>query len=257
MALLLIVPIIILIVGWFAWPRRASRVVVEAPAAARATIRNLRPEGVRDYCSTLFAPVTGYARRLRLPFRKDPDLAGQMGQWVKEASLSKRLGVYKRLPEDAAELTDWVGALSRDELADFARALSGQCRVLGFELAWLMDPDIPRDLRRSLEDPVILCCLATWRARDTRPLASFLAWQTAPDRPENRAFAHGLYTRLVEAGMVTPPAAMILAPDNERRALVTEAIRSAAAEHPSAFLALARDVVGGQPMQAEKTAPGS
>lgn len=223
MTLILALLIAVAAVVWYAWPR---------PPAVPA-----EPGAMRNDLRATLSRVTGYAGRLRLPFRKHREMAGQLSQWLQAAGLPKRLTLYKRLPEDAAEFGDWVAALSPAGMDGLAQSLADQCRALGFELTWLTDERIPRELRRSLEDAVTLCTLATWNARHARPLAAYVAWQQAPVRPENRALAGNLYTRLVEAGLVTPPAAMLLAPEKQRHGLIARAIRDAAAEHPTAFLA--------------------
>jgi hypothetical protein len=233
MTLILVLVVAIPVVVWLAWPRRARPIEAQAPEAGG-------PRGA-------LGRVTNLAGRLAWPVRTGRDLTGQLSRGIDEAGLSKRLMLYKRLPEDAAEFSDWVANLSPADRSDLTQTLVEQCHALGFELAWLTDERIPRDLRRSLEDTVALCSLATWNARHTRPLAAYLAWDQAPERPENRAFAGALYTRLVQAGLITPPADMLLAPEKQRRAAVARAITDTASEHPTPFLAELQAVVDQPP----------
>jgi hypothetical protein len=232
MTLLLAFLVIAVAIAWFAWPRRAA--ARPEPAAPAGGLR------------AALSRVTGYAGRLRLPFRRKRELAGQLSEWLQGAGLPKRLTLYKRLPEDAAEFGEWLAALSPAGLDDLAETLANQCRALGFELTWLTEERIPRELRRSLEDAVTLSILATWNARHAQPLAAYVAWQQAPERAENRDFAANLFTRLVEAGLVTPPPAMLVAPEKQRRKMMARAIRDAAAEHQAAFVTALQATAGTQ-----------
>jgi hypothetical protein len=231
MILVLALLAVILVVWWLSrmhWPFKAHKTPVADP----------RPEvpGAHDMKTAWFG-------RLRLPFRKERNLAAWFSRWVVEANLTKRIAVYKRLPEDAAEFSAWVSSLSSKELTHFVNDLSGLCHALGFDLAWLADAKLPADLKRGLEEAVILCSLTAWKAREVEPLAAFVAWQKAPHKAENRAFAGALYARLVNAGLTTTPATLVLAPDKERQKAVTRAIESAAVEHHGAFTTLVRQVM--------------
>ena len=234
MTLILVVAITIAAVVWLFWPRRAAGA-------------DTRPGFLKRAVSGL--------QRLRPPFLRRRDLTAGVGQWLQEADLARRLPLFKRLPQDAADLSDWVATLSARERERLVRRLSDQCRALGFELAWLVDERIPREWRRSLEDTVALCALAAWNARRAQPLAAYLAWGRAPQRRDQRAFAATLYARLVEAGLVTPQPTWLLAPERERRQLIARAIRDAAAADPAAFLA-ALQAAAGTPADAGATEPG-
>jgi hypothetical protein len=238
MTLILVVVITVVAVVWWVWPRRVAVVAAEADA---------RPGVLKRAAS--------WVGRLRPPWPRRAVLTTAMGEWLHDADLARRLPLYKRLPQDAADLTAWLATLSAGERDQLVRRLSDQCRALGLELAWLTDARIPREWRRSLEDTVVLCALAAWNARRAQPLAAYIAWQRAPQRRANRAFAATLYARLVEAGLVTPQPTWLLAPEKERRQLIARAIRDAAAADPAAFLA-ALQAAAGTPADAGATASG-
>jgi hypothetical protein len=191
-----------------------------------------------------YARSRGWLGKFRLPFQRDKDLALQFKQWVGQAELAKRTAVYKGLPEDAAGFTAWLQSLSDEDLARFVQELSAFCAALRFELAWLVDPKAEGELKQAAEETVGLYCLATWKARAIQPFAAYRAWRSDPGKRENQLFAQKLYSKLVEAGLATSPPDLLLAPQKERQAHVTQAIQKAAAEDHAVFIGLLKDVTG-------------
>jgi hypothetical protein len=162
---------------------------------------------------------------------------------LSQSDLAKRSQLYKQLPTDAAEFAAWVDGLSDEALTKFVADLSAVCRTQNFELAWLVDPKTPDNLKHAVEDAVILHGLAAWKAHNIQPLLAYKSWQTAPNKAENRAFAQKLYGKLAEAGLVTTPPNLVLATDKERQAHVATTIDTAATEKEATFLALVQEVV--------------
>ena len=227
--MLLIIAVLLIIVAavWYLKPGWLSKESRDRATSA-VTASTARPRG--------------WLGKIRLPFQKDNELATQFKQWVDQAELSKQTKFYKELPSDAAEFTAWLEDLSEDKLTEFVEELSAFCRAQGFKLAWLMDPNTPDNMKGAVEDAVLLHSLAAWRARDIQPLLAYKAWQAAPNKPENQAFGQRLYGKLVEAGLATAPADLMLASAKERQAYVAQAINAAAAEHQDTFLALVKEV---------------
>jgi hypothetical protein len=119
--------------------------------------------------------------------------------------------------------------------------LSAFCKGRGFELAWLVDPEVAGELKRAVEETVGLYCLAAWKGRDVQPFVAYRAWQSDPGKRENQAFAQRLYSRLVAAGLATARPDLVWAPEQERQAYVAKAMESAAAQDPRSFASLLRD----------------
>lgn len=161
--------------------------------------------------------------------------------WATEHLPSAHAAVYPGRPEETAGLKAWLAGLSAEQAGAFARATSDFCQGLGFELAWLWDEKIDGPQKEAQAESVLHYSLATWKAHETCTQAAYAAWQAAPHKKENRAFAQKLYVKLVDAGLADAPADLLLAPEKERQAHMTSAIQSAAAENNAAVMALARE----------------
>lgn len=233
MMLIIAVLLIVFVAIWYLEPEWASQ---ESRDKATATITGNTKDA--------YTKSRGWLGQIRLPFQKDRSpLAAQFKQWLNQSDLAKKSQLYKQLPADASDFVAWVDSLSDEELTRRVEDLSTFCRVQHFELAWLVDPKTPENLKRAVEDVVTLHGLAAWKARDIQPLVAYKAWQNAPNKGENRAFAQKLYGKLAEAGLVTPPANLVLATDKERQDHVAQTIDSAATEKQATFLALVQEVI--------------
>jgi hypothetical protein len=102
------------------------------------------------------------------------------------------------------------------------------------------------ELKKTVEDTVLLYSLAVWRANNVQQeVNSFLAyraWNADPNR--HRAFGQALHQVLIQRGLVTVPSDLYLAPEKERLAQATTAIRQVAEENHAAFQAALREVAG-------------
>lgn len=239
-AMMIIVAVLVIVaaVRWL-WKRgRLSRASGEK-AATQVTQTTIK---VTETAKETAAKSRGRLGKVRLPFRRRKDLATQFKEWVDEAALDKRTAVYKGLPKDATGFTDWLQALSDQDLAGFVQELSAFCKGLDFELAWLVDPERGGELKQAVEEAVGMYCLAAWKGREVRPFVTYRAWQSAPEKEENQAFAQQLYSKLVETQLATWTPDLLLASEKERQAYVAEAIEAAEAQDPKAFIGLLREV---------------
>jgi len=263
MMIIVAVLVIVAAVLWLwkpAWLSKASR----EKAASRVTQTTSKvTQSTKETVARTTSKVTETTKdtvartgerlgKVRLPFRRRKDLATQFKEWVGQAELAKRTAVYKALPADAAGFTAWLQGLPDEDLGGFVKELAAFCKGLGFELAWLVDPKVEGAMKQAVEEAVGLYCLAAWKGRDVRPFVAYRAWQSAPGKKENQAFAQRLYSRLVEAGLATSTPDLMLAAEKERQAYVAEAIEAAAAQEPKAFVGLLRDVAGVVVVEAEE-----
>ena len=233
MMLIIAILLIIFVAIWYLEPEWASEESRDKATTAITT-------NTKD----AYTKSKGWLGQLRLPFQKDKSpVAAQFKQWLGQSDLAKRSQLYKQLPADAAEFAAWIDSLSDEALNKFVADLSNVCQTQHFELAWLLDPKTPDNLKQAVEEAVILHGLAAWKAHNIQPLLAYKSWQAAPNKPENRAFAQKLYNKLAEAGLVTTPADLVLATDKERQAHVATTIDTAATEKEATFLALVQEVV--------------
>lgn len=188
--------------------------------------------------------------RGRFRFRNHThDLAKQFKQWVAEAAPGSRAELYNGLPASADGFAAWLGGLPDKELAQFTKQVVRFCASVNFNLAWLTDAQVSREpeLKRAVEDAVLLYSLTTWRAnnvqQDVKGFFAYQAWLAKPNR--HREFGQQLYAALVHGGAVTIPAELYLASEKERQAQAAASIRKAAEEDRVAFQAALRQVIGG------------
>ena len=176
------------------------------------------------------------------------DLAKQFKQWVAEAAPAKRVDLYNTLPAYAEGFAIWLGSLSDKDLEHFTQGVARFCATLNFDLAWLTDAQVSREpeLKKAVEDAVLLYSLTTWRAnnvqQDVKAFFAYQAWLANPNR--HGAFGQQLLSNLVQRGAVTVTPELYLAPEKERLAHATEAIRKVADEDHATFHAALRQVVG-------------
>ncbi len=188
--------------------------------------------------------------RGRLRFRNHTrDLAKQLKQWVAEAAPAKRVELYNTLPASAEGFAIWLGGLPQKELEQFTKKVAHFCESLNFDLAWLSDPQVSREpeIKKAVEDTVLLYSLTTWRAsnvqQDVKGFFAYRDWLANPKR--HSAFGQQLLGALIQRGAVIVTPELYLAPEKERQAHATAAIRKVADEDHAAFQAALRQVVGG------------
>jgi len=222
------------------WTSKASQASKQATAKAGQTYKGLRG---------------------RLKFRSHThELAKQLKQWVSEAAPAKRVELYNTLPASAEGFAIWLGGLPQKELEQFTRRVARFCASLNFDLAWLTDAQVSREpeLKKAVEDAVLLYSLTVWRAnnvqQDVKGFFAYRAWLARPKR--HRAFGQQLLGALIQRGAVTVTPELYLAPEKERLAQATAAIRKVAEEDHAALQSALRQVVGtGEAAPAAAPAP--
>ncbi len=191
----------------------------------------------------------------RLAVRRRPELAGQFKEWQSQAEMDRWTAVYKTLPADAAEFTTWLQGLSVKDLGDFAQGLATFCQGQEFDLAWLMDAQVPAEMKRVAEEAIGLYCLAAWKSHGLSPYAAYRAWQSDPGNEKHLGFAQRLYSRLVAEGLVTARADLLYAPEKERYTFVVQSMQAVAAQDPKSFVTLLKDAATVEPEAETNQAP--
>lgn len=183
----------------------------------------------------------------RLAVRRRPELAGQFKEWLGQAELDRRTAIYKALPADAAEFTTWLQGLDAKDLGNFAQGLADFCHGQGFDLAWLVDGQVPAEMKRVVEETVGLYCLSAWKSRGLSPYATYRAWQSDPGNEKHLGFAQRLYSRLITEGLATARSDLLYTPEKERYAFVVQSMQAVATQDPKTFAILLRDAATVQP----------
>ncbi len=147
-------------------------------------------------------------------------------------------------------------------MEQFTQRVAQFCASLNFDLAWLTDPQVSREpeLKQAVEDAVLLYSLTAWRAnnvqQDVKGFFAYQAWLGNPKR--HNAFGQQLLGALIQRGAVTVTPELYLAPEKERLAQATAAIRKVADEDHAAFHAALRQVMrGGEAAPAAAPTPAA
>ena len=221
------------------WTNRAGEVSKQATTRASEASKQAQAKA-----GEMYQGLSG-----RFKFHSDTrELAKQFKQWVSEASLSKRVDLFYSMPASSDGFAVWLGGLGDKDLVRFTHKIARFCASLNFDIAWLTDPQVAREpeLKKTVEDTVLLYSLAVWRANNVQQeVNSFLAyraWNTDPNR--HKAFGQMLHQILIQRGLVTVPVELYLAPEKERLAHATIAIRKVAEENHAAFQAALCEVAG-------------
>jgi len=193
----------------------------------------------------------------RLAVRRRPELAGQFKDWLNQAELDRWTAVYKTLPADAAEFTAWLQALNAKDLGDFTQGLATFCQGQEFDLAWLVDAQVPAEMKRVAEEAIGLYCLAAWKSRGLSPYAAYRAWQSDPGNEKHLGFAQRLYSRLVAEGLATARSDLLYAPEKERYTFVVQSMQAVAAQDPKSFVTLLKDAATVEPEAVTNQAPSA
>jgi hypothetical protein len=167
--------------------------------------------------------------RGRFKFRNDTrELAGQFKRWVADTPTSRRTEQIGALPASVEGFSRWLGTLSDKDLEQFTQRVAHFCAGLKFDLAWLNSPEVSREpeLKKAVEDTVLLYSLATWRAHtveaDVKAFLAYQAWLANPGR--HKKFGQQLHRALVQRGLLVVPADLYLASDKERQEQARAAI---------------------------------
>lgn len=173
-------------------------------------------------------------------FRKDTrELAKQFKTWVTDAPPAKRAELYSGLPASADGFAEWLSKLSEKELEQFTQRVALFCASLKFDIAWLTNSQVSREpeLKKAVEDAVLLYSLATWRASsveiEVKGFLAYQAWLAHPNR--HKKFGSDLHRLLVQRGLVKVPTELYLASEDERQEQAIAAIITAADENHAAF----------------------
>lgn len=171
--------------------------------------------------------------------RDKRELAGKLKDWVSRADADRRDELYDGVLEATEGLSTWLGALPAHEAEEFTQKVARFCASLNFDLAWLTDAQVARDpaLKKTVEDAVLLYCVAAWRASrvqgDVRGFLAYQAWLAHPWL--HKKFGLRLHSSLILRGLISIAPELNLASDEARLAAATASIKRVAEEKPEAF----------------------
>jgi hypothetical protein len=231
----------------------------------RATETESKPE-VCEMVEDTKVRTDGLLRRLRDKIswhRRNGQLHQQFRQWVANITLPNRKQFYDSIPLAAQGFSDWLAGISPQEVETFSQRVSQAISGWNIQLGWLVNHELDRTpaLKQAVEDSVLLYCLACWRATqaqdDIQTFMTFQAWQRDPYAERQRDLNHQMFVRLVESGELTAPSpSLFLAPEQQRREYVVQALRQLSDKDPAAFnAALQETTKTGPVVTAETEAP--
>lgn len=168
-----------------------------------------------------------------------------------------------QLPRLGKAFKAWVENLAPPEAGALADGAAGFTSSLGVELTWLMEgqTDDTPELKKGMEEAVVFFCEACWKASlvqdDAAAFLLFQSWQENPDR--HAELTQQLYAKLVRAEAVSMPPELSLAPEEERKSYVVQAIRDFAAKDRTTFNTILKDTLKdtvAAPVTAQETETG-
>lgn len=144
--------------------------------------------------------------------------------------------------EGLDDFRNWIASLSFAEADSLAQELSVFCWKQGFNILWLLEDNVNSEMQAAFLTMIIHYSLAVRERTKSRPTAFLGAWLTAPLSRNNREFGNLLYIQLVEAGLISIPANLLLAPEKQRLAHQVSAIKNLLEKDPKALTPYAEQV---------------
>lgn len=182
---------------------------------------------------------------------RDAQHAQQFKQWITDATSADRKELSGDVNKDLKALTTWLAGLSEEDMQEYCHRVAHFCEALLFKLEWLVDPYLDKapDLKKTLEETVLLFCVSDWKASQSaehiKAFASFRAWLDEPEADHNQALTQKLFALLIkEDKLDETPSALLLLSEEERRNYIVQTIKKVAeTELPFIIAYLARGEV--------------
>lgn len=179
--------------------------------------------------------------------KHDSLLPQQFKEWAEKTHFAKRV---KRIPEGTRAMKSWLTELSAEESEILTQQVTQFASDLNFELSWLLDKEIDHDkqLKRDLEEVVVLYCLANFKALllqdELNTFIMFQAWLEDPTRKEYHELNQKLFTTLVERELVDGvPSDLLLADEAQRSQYAIQAINKVLQADKKAFKDILKEVL--------------
>lgn len=182
-------------------------------------------------------------RVTRLKWKERSQLGTQLKDWAMNEDLVNVAGFTKAEIDLLADFQDWIRGLSVEEADALGRELSAFCDRQGVKVRWLLADGGRGDMQAALAALGLYYGLAVRERMNALPAAALRAWSDAPLAKENREFGNQLYVKLVDAGRISVPAGLLLAPEKERLAHQVRVIQAEMEKDPEGLLSLAAQVV--------------
>ena len=174
----------------------------------------------------------------RLRTRQDRNLPGQFREWI------------AKVCDDDPSVKDWVQGLSPEGLQAFTDHLAVFCHEMGFELAWMVQPELEMQpaLTQTFTQVVRHYCRACHQAaaaqRELELYKTLLAFEHNPASSKTHAFGQKLFAKLVEARLTSVSIADYLTvTPKEQQQYMVRAIREAAKANQTEFNRLLKEVM--------------
>jgi len=182
------------------------------------------------------------------PLAKDDNqLAPPFKEWAASTHFAKRV---KRIRESTRGMKSWLAELSAEESEILTKQVNQFASDLNFEFSWLLDKelDYDRELKRDIEEIIVLYCLATFKGlllQDELNMFIMLqAWLENSTSKEYRELNQKLFTTLVERELAEGvPSDLLLADEEQRSQYAIQAINQVLQADRKTFLAILKEVL--------------
>lgn len=172
---------------------------------------------------------------------QQPDLAQRFRAWATAA------------PTQDENLNAWLNSLSPQANEAFTQQVAEFCNEMGFELAALVDGQLNQlpTTAQKAKEIVLHYCRANRQAavaqEDFDAYKRFLTYLRAPSQKANQHFGQLLCVKLVQKELAPAPSFdILLATEEQRRAHTLAAIRQSAAQSPTAFNAVLKEIINAE-----------
>jgi hypothetical protein len=227
---------------------RTAQARVRQAGPPLAVKLNSTAQAARTVVTHAADPITTAVQARQARFARQERQPTQFRDWIADAHLIDRPGLYVNFPESIQNLADWAQGLSEQELKMLAETTARFLADAQIEFAWLLDGQLAQspDLLQPVEEAVALFAVAyrrVTRLQDrAREFAAFRAWQDDLGNPKNHELTRRLFTKLLEGERVPPPAPdLLMATEEARQSYFEQTLQEFMTKDRPAFDAVFRE----------------
>jgi hypothetical protein len=182
-------------------------------------------EKVTAQAETIKRQSISWAEKVKAQYVKKAGLGESLNAWLAQDGLAEKTGLTKTQARDLADFQLWFENLCSRESDEVAVELGEFCARQGVDLRWLLQDGGKPEMQAALAGLVLYYGMAVRERFAVRPNAALRAWQDNPKTRDSRAFGKKLYIRLVDAGLLSTPADLLMSSEKDREQHLIGAIQ--------------------------------